>query len=351
MLFDSSSRHFIAVKLALITAAAMFLVGCPVTQKPGTGVQFTITEPQTSREGYLYIPAGYDHSKRWPVVLTFHAYKPFGGAERQIREWSSTADAYGLIVVAPKLVNSGPKMQRRLNRITPSVQEDVQAAMGLLDYVLTHTAADPDRVYVTGFSYGGFLMHYVTNQFPDRFAALCSRSCSFNPNILDEDNARGMAERKFPIMIYYTEHDMWYIKDFSETAVQWYRDRGIDVQTAVIPQRVMPHGWGHFDGRPEMAAEFFLRSTGLNGKLRIIAGPQTGTAPLAVNLSVQLPHYVDSVGLEYLWTLDGQPLAQTAQTSTSIAEPGVYDIKVIVTDRNGRALTANHQVTVGPPGI
>ncbi|NIA07591.1 MAG: prolyl oligopeptidase family serine peptidase [Actinobacteria bacterium] len=331
--------------------AALCLAGCPVKEKPGTGVRFTITDPQTSRRGYLYIPAGYDVNKSWPVVLTFHAYKPFGGAERQIREWSSTADKYGLIIVAPVLVNSGPQMPYRLYRISPSVEKDVQAAMGMLDYVLTHTAADPDRVYITGFSYGGFLMHYVANRFPDRFAALCSRNCSFNPGILNEDNARRMAERNFPVMIYYTEHDMWYIKDFSKTAVDWYRDRGFSVQTEVIPQSMMPPGWGHFEAYPEIAAEFFLSSTGLNSKLRIIASPQTGPAPLPVNLSVQLPHQLDSDDLTYLWTFDGQPLAHTPQAYTSISEQGVYDIQVMVTDGQGRTLTAKRKITVGPPGI
>ena len=351
MLFAENHRFQTGIKLTLISLAAIFLSGCPITQEPGHGVRFTITEPHTGRQGYLYIPSGSDRTKRLPVVLSFHAYKPFGCASRQIREWSSTADKYGLIILAPKLVNSGPKMERRLNRITPSVQTDVEAAMGMLDYALTHTSADPNRIYVTGFSYGGFLMHYVTNLFPDRFAALCSRSCSFNPNILNEDNARRMAERGFPVMIYYTQHDFWYTKEDSDIAVAWYRDHGLEVQTAIIPQRPMLHGWGHFEGRPELAAEFFLRSAGLPDKLRIIASPQTGTAPVAVNLSLFLPHCLDSVSLKYRWTLDGKPLAQTAQTSTSISQPGIYDVQVTVTDGEDRTFTASRKIIIEPPGI
>ena len=348
---DTSSKNTAVIQLGLAVTAALCLVGCGVYEKPGTGVRFTITEPQTSRQGYIYIPAGYDVNKSWPVVLTFHAYVPFGSAERQIREWSSTADKYGLIILAPKLVNSGLRMPYRLYRVSSSVEKDVQAAMGMLDYVLTHTAADPDRVYITGFSYGGFLMHYVANRFYERFAALCSRNSSFNPGILDEDNARKMAKDNFPIMIYHTEHDTWYIKDFSEKAAKWYRDKGLSVETAVIPQRMMPHGFGHFEARPDMAAEFFLRSTNLAGQLSIIASSEAGPAPLPVNLSVRLPHHLDSDGLTYLWTFDGQPLAHTSQAYTSISEPGVHDIQVMVTDGQGRTLTAGRKITVGPPGI
>ena len=112
MSFAGSSKRLVVVRLGLLAAAAMFLAGCPVHEKPGCGVRFAITEPQTGRGGYLYVPAGYDPSKRWPVVLTFHAYKPFCSPERQIREWGSTADAYGLIIVAPELVNSGATIIR-----------------------------------------------------------------------------------------------------------------------------------------------------------------------------------------------------------------------------------------------
>ena len=343
-------RNVRIICLGMIATILLCLGGCPVKEKPGTGLRFTITEPETKRKGYLYIPAGYDVNKSWPVVFTFHAYKPFGGAERQIREWSDVADKYGLIILAPKLVNSGPRMPYRLYRVSSSVKKDVKAAMGMLDYVLTHTAADPKRIYVTGFSYGGFLMHYVTNKFQDRFAALCSRNCSFNPNILDEDNARKMAQRNFPIMVYYTEHDMWYIKDFSELAINWYREKGLHVESMVVPQKMMPHGFGHFEAFPAIAADFFLRSTNLSSKLRIIASSEAGPAPLPVNLSLQLPHHLDSEELSYTWTFDAEPLAQTSQAYISISDPGVHTVQVIVTDRQGRTLTANRKITVGPPG-
>ena len=350
MPISTNHNHAAIVRLGLTVAVALCLAGCPVYEKPGTGVRFTVTEPETSRQGYLYIPAGYDVNKSWPVVLTFHAYEPFGSADRQIQEWSSIADKYGLIILAPKLVNSGPRMPYRLYRVSSSVEKDVQAAMDLLDYALTHTAADPNRVYATGFSYGGFLMHYVTNRFHERFAALCSRNCGFNPDILDEDQARQMAEDNFPIMIFYTKHDMWYIKDFSQAAARWYRDKGLHVETAVIPQPLMPHGWGHFEGHPDVAAEFFLRSTNLANQLRIVASSEFGSAPLPLSLSVQLPHHLDSDGLTYVWTLDGEPLAQTAQAQISISEPGVHNIQVMVTDGNGRTLTTSRKITVGPPG-
>ena len=249
--------------IAFAVSAAMLCCGCGVEGKPGQGTKATIQESQTGRKGYYYLPAGYDPDKSWPVVLTFHAYVPFGGAERQIREWESTADEYGLIVVSPVLVNSGPRMEPGMYRVTDSVKRDTQAAMGMLDYVLEHTSADRDRVLVTGLSSGGALMHYVANQYPERFAALCSRCCFFNPAILSEEKARQMAGKKFPVMIYYAEYDAIWVKLDSQKAVRWYEKMGFEVESFVIPQTLRPPGLalGHVVGAmPELAAEFFLRT-------------------------------------------------------------------------------------------
>ena len=248
--------------IALAALIGILCCGCGVTGKPGSGTRVTIHESETGRKGYYYLPAGYDTSKQWPVVLTFHAYKPFGGADRQIREWESTADEYGLIVVAPVLVNSGPRMELGMSRATKSVKRDAQAAMGMLDYVLENTSANRDRVLVTGLSSGGAMMHYVANQYPERFAALSSRCCFFSEAILSEENARKMAARKFPVMIYYAEYDAVWVKLDSQKAVRWYEKMGFEVESSVIPQTLRPPGLalGHVVGAlPELAAEFFFR--------------------------------------------------------------------------------------------
>lgn len=256
----------IGAKLGLLVVAAMLLSGCElaVHQKPGSGTQLSLKEAQTNAPYYLYLPAGYNSNKRWPLVLAIHAIKPFDGADRQIREWQSTADKHGLIVVAPVVSNTNMLLMIPLNQITAGVKREEQAVMNILDEVLSHTAADPDRVLITGLSSGGHLMHYFANQYPERFAALCSRCCNFTSAALSEDNARRMARRNFPVMIYTAEYDFPDVNFDSWMAIRWYRKMGFNVETAVIPQtiRLPALGLGHTEGsRPDIAAEFFLRST------------------------------------------------------------------------------------------
>lgn len=319
-------------------------------QEPGSGTQFVLHETQADRRYYLYLPDSYDINKSYPLVVTIHGFIPFDTADRQIREWQSTADEYGLIVVAPVLGTTNQVMLR-LNEISAGVKRDELAVMNVLDHVLSHTAADPARVLITGWSTGGFLMHYLANQHPTRFSAICSRGSCFNSIILNEENARMMGRRKYPVMIFYGQDDGLNIKMESDFAIEWYRERGFAVESFVIPQTPLIPAvpLGH-NRQPGLAASFFVRAMGLVGKLRIVTSIESGPAPLPVNLSVLLPHHVDAESLSYLWTLDGEYLAQTAEVYTAIANPGPHDIQVTITDGDGNTLRADRQITVLPPG-
>ena len=103
-------------------------------------------------------------------------------------------------------------------------------------------------------------MHYVANKYPDRFAGLAARGCWFNANILNEENARKMAQKKFPVMIQYAEHDNTNIKIDSWKAIRWYEKMGFEVESAVVGQSLRLPGLGHMEGTvPDKAGEFFMR--------------------------------------------------------------------------------------------
>ncbi len=340
-----------SVRLGIVLILAVLLSGCPVPQKPGTGDQYSLTERQTGRKFYLYMPNGYTEDKSWPLVVTIHGWDPFDSAKSQIEEWQSTADQYGLIVIAPEVINSGARMKFRLDAITPSAQTDIDAIMAMMDYVFTHTTADPQRVLLTGWSAGAYLVHHIGNHYSERFVALCTRSGSFNSKILDDEKARQMAKNNFPVMIFYDQNDMLNILIESTLAIRWYKQRGFNLETMVVPQNVLiPVVPVIHDRHPEIAADFFMRVLGVKGVLHIVGSAEQGNAPLPVNFSVQLPHYIEAQGLKYLWRLDGEELGTTAEVYTTISKPGVHDVQVMVTERNGRTLTASRQITVRSPG-
>ncbi len=134
-------------------------------------------------------------------------------------------------------------------------------------------------------------------------------------------------------------------------AVRWYTRLGFNIETLTIPQKTLIPGLGlGHDRHPDIAAEFFLRSTGVKGILRIVGSAEQGDAPLPVNFSVEVPHHIESDGLKYSWTLDGKQLSNAPEVYTTIATPGIHNVQVMVTDRNGKTLIASREIIVRSPG-
>jgi predicted peptidase len=108
-------------------------------------------------------PAGYqtDETKKWPVLLYLHG----GGAapapldqlrDKVMRTLRGTRETFPFIVVIPR---------------APTLW-DPFAIGDVLDEVLRQYRADPDRVYLTGYSAGGYAAWLTAVDLPERFAAV-----------------------------------------------------------------------------------------------------------------------------------------------------------------------------------
>jgi len=157
------------------------------------------------REYWLYLPRGYedDDTIRWPVILFLH-----GGGERgedlelvlkhgPIMEVAAGRDL-PFIIIAPQLpsrsesapaikVREGWPEEKRKPMVRETLGEQLtwdplsppngwdeseEDLLLMVDDVLRETRADPDRVYLTGLSYGGFGAWYMATHYPDRWAAI-----------------------------------------------------------------------------------------------------------------------------------------------------------------------------------
>lgn len=115
----------------------------------------------------VYVPAAYDESRRWPLILFLH-----GSGER------------GSDGIRPTAVGLGSAIRSYPERfpaivVFPQVPEGKRwagdgaaAALQALDSAMTEFHGDPDRVYLVGISMGGRGALQIAAQSPDRFAAL-----------------------------------------------------------------------------------------------------------------------------------------------------------------------------------
>ncbi len=148
----------------------MFVVGCASTQGPQAGGQYVqkMERQVTERIDYLlFLPAEYgeDDEKKWPLILFLHGAGERGdnievvkvhGPPRIVEKDKS----FGFIVVSPQCAK---------NDWWPNRMETLAA---LLDEVESNYSVDPDRIYVTGLSMGGYGTWSLACRYPERFAAI-----------------------------------------------------------------------------------------------------------------------------------------------------------------------------------
>lgn len=122
----------------------------------------------------LFVPASYDGSKAYPVIIALHG---MGGDE------NSYFDQYlqgGFKVDAEKrgYIVACPKGREPASMYTGSAERDV---MDVLEEVRRAYRVDADRIYLTGHSMGGYGTWSVAMNHPEIFAALAPVAGGGNP--------------------------------------------------------------------------------------------------------------------------------------------------------------------------
>lgn len=113
----------------------------------------------------LYLPEGYEERDSWPLLLFLHGAGERGDDLEMVKKHGP-----------PKLVEAGQSLpfvvvspQCPKNRWWTSQLLDLSA---LLDEIESKYKIDPNRIYVTGLSMGGFGTWALAAYSPERFAAI-----------------------------------------------------------------------------------------------------------------------------------------------------------------------------------
>ncbi|HLG13207.1 MAG TPA: prolyl oligopeptidase family serine peptidase [Blastocatellia bacterium] len=126
---------------------------------------YTSKADNTLQPYRIFVPASYDRSKRYPLIIALHG---MGGDENSYFDlyangaFKVEAEKRGYIVACPK--GRQPASMYR-----GPAEADV---MDVISEVERDYKIDPDRVYLTGHSMGGFGTWSVAINHPDIFAAL-----------------------------------------------------------------------------------------------------------------------------------------------------------------------------------
>lgn len=160
---------FAAQDLSLLLVLSLSAFAAPACA-PTSAEDFltrTITINGASHGYRVYVPSGWTKEKAWPVILYLH-----GAGERGNDNLTQTriglgpalrrGEGFPCVVVMPQCLR---------NRWWP--EAEMQAiAIKALDEAIAEFNGDPERVYLTGISMGGYGTWALARSNPGRFAAL-----------------------------------------------------------------------------------------------------------------------------------------------------------------------------------
>lgn len=215
-------------------------------------IPYTSKAAQEQREYLLYLPAGYetDREKRWPVLLFLHGGGERGDGREDLdyvlvhgplgEAWIQGRDL-PFIMIGPQLPVFGMNDQVRLRENTPKPKKlpsgsppraderrpdyppmtrlpdptpsdygvteawpapggwhlCEEEVMAMVDRTLAEYRTDPERVYLTGISYGGYGTWYLATAYPERWAAIAPICGNCKPDL-----AYRLAYTQTPIWIF-----------------------------------------------------------------------------------------------------------------------------------------------------
>lgn len=139
-----------------------------------TEVSGTIQSGGLKREYRLYIPAKYNGSTPVPLVFNLHGYTSNMLEQEFYGDFRPIADTANFLIVHPNgtLDAQGNRFWNTFG--TGSAVDDVGFLENLLDTLEAKYNIDPNRVYSTGMSNGGFMSYALACELNDRIAAIAS---------------------------------------------------------------------------------------------------------------------------------------------------------------------------------
>jgi predicted peptidase len=192
----------------------------------------------------LYLPKGYGEQKdqKWPLILLLHGAGERGNDLALVKKHGP-----------PKLVEQGKEFPFII--VSPQCPagmwwtEMLDSLVALLDDVQSKYAVDPDRVYMTGLSMGGFGTWALGCRHPERFAAIAP-ICGGGDWFLAE------RLKNVPVWVFHGGRDPVVPLRESTEMVDALKKAGGDVQLTVYPE-AQHDSWTETYNNPKLY-EWFL---------------------------------------------------------------------------------------------
>lgn len=124
------------------------------------------------RQFTMYIPTTINKEKPVALVLNFHGSGMTAIEQMFYTEMNTTADKYNFIVVYPQGKDNDWNVGFGMDY--DEGPKDIEFIRQLVEKIKKHYKVDPNGVFATGLSRGGFFTHRLAGELPEVFAAIAS---------------------------------------------------------------------------------------------------------------------------------------------------------------------------------
>ena len=154
----------------------IILVLCTCTPRLVTGgtTLHTLEHGGLLRSFRLHVPSSLSEQEASALVFVFHGSGDNGGGIESMSRFSEVADREGFIVCYPDAEGRNWNDGREVAGIRSQRDkvDDVGFVATLIGEINKKQKIDPKRIYATGFSNGGIIVHLLGAQLADKFAAI-----------------------------------------------------------------------------------------------------------------------------------------------------------------------------------
>lgn len=127
-----------------------------------------------TRDYRVYIPASYNGTKAVPLLFNLHGYGSNNLEQDFYGNFKPIADTANFLIVLPNGTFDNQNKRYWNNFLLASSVDDVLFISNLLDTLQNKYNIDPNRVYSTGMSNGGFMSYFLACDLNNRIAAIAS---------------------------------------------------------------------------------------------------------------------------------------------------------------------------------
>ena len=172
-------------------------------------------ESATMGKDYLvYLPEGYGGTEAWPLVVFLHGSGERGTDPDRLRKIGPLRLKLPVIIAVPQCL--------------PSCSWEPDAVAELVESVASCYSVDRRRIYLMGFSMGGFSVVQTVAAYPDLFAAVVPISGGGNP-------ADGEKLRSLPVWAFHGAIDKTVPLNQSEQMIDAIDKAGGKAKLTVLP--------------------------------------------------------------------------------------------------------------------